>query len=59
MVIRILESKLHHDDLQWVAPTIAEADDGETAVQMVQQEMLKGDGKGFDFVLMDNVMVNE
>mmetsp|Transcript_15599 Transcript_15599/g.21391 ORF Transcript_15599/g.21391 Transcript_15599/m.21391 type:complete len:118 (-) Transcript_15599:237-590(-) len=56
MVIRILESKLHHEDPQWLAPCIAEADDGEMAVQMVATEM-QSNGRGFDFILMDNVML--
>ena len=37
------------------SPYIQEADDGDSAVQMVQQEM-DSDGH-FDFILMDNIMV--
>ena len=34
-----------------------EADDGEVAVELLKKEM-NGEGSGFDFVLMDNIMVN-
>jgi len=52
MVVRIL---LSHQQQGLPPPHIQEADDGDAAVRLVEQEMRNGGH--FDFILMDNIML--
>jgi len=53
VMVRLLESERHS---LLSGASIQEADDGLTAVEALRSEMAEG-GAGFDFILMDFIMV--